>query len=720
MKAEWFKKWDDDGDYDKDYWAKTSEVDNDEETSSSGGWWDRFHGKGKVTSYTPVKSTSAYLRSTSSWSDWSYSRSTPSDDMLEVLKEVNKTINLTLNSADGKSEQSLVARYSNGYVHNDLTSNTLFISPKVMLDKKGNVLDKSNDDYYSSLDALNGQAMLCSFMRKSVTARANHQYICSSNWSVRNIYMTDLQTTAGNEIRSEWPGFESYIDSQQRTFASSKEDVLAELASPNQSIDNLINLICYNRLSSDRLDYQTLFESDVADRMVAADKLLNDLLDTPVDNNDRFNRAEQIFQEIQKIIDLNNPPPPPSDCNSPSDKSEQSENSEGGCGSGDKNDGDEQDSNAGSGGDQQEGDNDSDNGNSDADDQQGNGQSKINVSSIDTNSTSPVNRRFTGDNSYNNHKNVDGDMSSSEIDPNKELLDRQKVERDSLKDIKDAQIDSANYRKITPPVNSTTKDAYKTFVRGHRTAINNVKNCFQFHNTDYSLSTYGLSSGSIDDGSFHKVALGESERLYERRDIAARKKWLVTILLDQSGSMHDSANNNGQWSTKIDEARKLSIIFAEAIKSLKDVDFSLYGFSTNGTSIDTYVYQDKQTKKLEAMVEAGCRGGTGMGFHIAHVGDKMVSQYPDYENKIMFVITDGEPNMTPTPTMNGYQHTNHCCELLRKRGIHVYGIGIANAFGSDIGQRLFGAGNFTVIGDVQSTLNVLTNSLRNFLKKMKK
>jgi hypothetical protein len=724
MKAEWFKKWDDEGEYDKDYWAKTSEVESsddsdDDDSSSGGGWWDRFHGKSKKSSYTPVKSTSAYLRSTSSWSDWTSSRYSHSDNMLEVLKEVNKTINLTLNSADGKSEKALVARYGSGYTNNDLTSDTLYISPKVMLDSKGEVFDKSKDEYYSSLDALNGQAMLCSFMRKSVTSRANAQYRNSVNWAIRNIYMTDIQTTAGNEIRSEWPGFESYIDQQQRTFSSSKEQVLAELMNPNQSIDNLINLICYNRLSQDRIDYHTIFESDVADRMAAADKLLNDSLDTPIANDDRFNRADSIFQEIQKIIDLKNPPPPPSNGGNDEDKSEGS---------------DEESNNGSGGGEDEDGDNESD---SDNGDQQGEGndsgedgdddgegsssQSKVSVSSIDTNSTSKVDRRFTGDNSYNNHSVVEGDYESNMIDPDKELLERVKTEKDKLSSIQDVQLENVTYRKVTPPVNSSTKSSYKSFVASHRSAINNVKNCFQFHNTDYSLSTYGLSVGNIDDNSFHKVALGESERLYERRDVQARKKWLVTILLDQSGSMNDCvSNNNGSFTTRIVEARNLSIIFAEAIKSLRDVDFSLYGFSTQGTVIDTYCYSDKETKKLEAMIEAEPHSGTGMGFHIAHVGDKMLSQYSNYENKILFVITDGEPNCTPTPTMDGYKHTHHCCELLRKRGIKVYGIGVANAFGNYTGERLFGAGNFTVIGDVKGTLNVLTNSLRNMLKKMKK
>jgi len=715
MKAEWFKKWDDDGEYDKDYWSRTSDIeDTEEESSSSGGWWDRFHGKGKTSSYTPVKSTSAYLRSTSGW-DYSSasSKASRNDDMLEVLKEVNKTINLTVNSEGGKNEKSLTVRYSNGYVANDLMNNVLYVSPDVMLDKNKEVLDKSTDDYYSGLDALNGQAMLCSFMRKSVSHSANSQYKSCDNWAIRNIYMTDLQTTAGNEIRSDWPGFQSYIEQQQRTFAASKESVITNLMDPHQSIDNLINLLCYNRLSSDRLDYDTLFEPDIANRMKVADTIFNDTLDNPIDNDDRFNRASQLFREIQNVIDLNNASPPPQD------------SKDGGSGEGNSSSDSDGDSDGDGDGDGEKdgnnsGDNPPQNGEEDGDNDSSRGQGKIDVKSIDRNSTSKLDRNFTGDNSYNNYGHIEGDIDAGEIDPNAELKDRLKVEKDRLSEIKDAQLDGAAYRRVVPPVNSSTKNAYKGFVRDHRAAISNVKNCFQFHNTDFSLSTYGLASGNVDDGSFHKVFLGESERLYERRDVQARKKWLVTILLDQSGSMDNYVRGPSGCRTMIEEARGLSIIFAEALRGLKEVDFSMYGFSTTGSVIDTYCYQDKQTKKLEALVEASHHNGTGMGFHIGHVGDKMLSQYGDYENKILFVITDGEPNMTPTPTMNGYEHTNHCCELLRKRGIHVYGIGIANAFGPNVGQMLFGNNNFTIINDVQSTLNVLTNSLRNFFKKMKK
>ena len=726
MKSEWFKRWDDEETVD-DYWASTREEGDvvEEENSgwkkkSSGSWWDKFHGgSSKKSSYTPVKSTSAYLRSSSGWSGWSSSvssRRSDRDDLLEVLKEVNKTINLTQNSVDGKNESNLVVRYSDGHCGNDLTSPTLFVSPSVIRDQHGSVFSKDSDDYYNGLDALNGQAMLCSFMKKSVSPHANAQYVNCDNWAVRNIYMTDLQTTAGNEICHDWPGFQSYIEQQQRVFQLSKEEVLQGFNDPNQGIDNFINLLCYNRLSTDRIKYSDVFQEDVAKRLEAADHYINSTLDQPWHNDGRFDRAAEIFTTIQRMLDLQQPPPPPPQPSEGDDEQENPSSGEQGQGGGDSDDGqDEQDSNA-----QGQGDQDSEDGEQ-SDSQSKPGSGKMKIDNIDTNSTSQKDRRFTGDNSYNGQPVENDDQEGSDIDPNEKLRDRTKATDDTIKNIEDRELTGVYYKKIVPSVNDEERKDYNSFIARSRRAINAIKDCFRFHNTEVGLYSYGLTAGGIDENSMFKVYMGETERLYERRDVLTRKKWLVTILIDQSGSMGDIVSLGGRnYTNRQEQASQLAIIFGEALKSLVDLDFSIYGFSTQGNQIDTFVYKDKEESKMEALIHAEPHSGTGIGFHVAHVGDKMISQYGDYENKILFVITDGEPNCTPTPTMDGYQHTRHCCELLRKRGIHVYGIGVANAFGNTNGERLFGAGQFCVINDVSSTLNVLVNKVRSFLQKMKK
>jgi hypothetical protein len=735
MKAEWFKRWDDKAEDDVEIIEVDSSTgyfgqEEEEETDNRSGWWSQFHGGGKSRSYTPVKSTSAYLRSHSGSQD-NGRRADRNEDLLEVIKEVNKTINLTINSDGGKDEKNLSVRYSDGCVVNDLSSPILYVSPKVLMDDKQVVHDKSSDAYYAGLDALNGQAMLCSFMRKSVGRRANYQYQSCDNWAVRNLYMTDLQSTAGNEIYSDWPGFRSYVDSQQKVFNQSREAIMGAFASPDQNIDNFVNLICHNRLSQDRIDYHDYFQTEIADRLDAADCLLNETMDTPCENDERFQRSSDLYNQIQQLLDLTQPPPQqqPQDGDDEQDDDQQQDGQpQGSKGQNDDDsdsDGQDGDADGDADGDGQDADGDGDS-DSDSDADGGNsnnpgkgrstpgngkGKPKTDIQSIDTNSNSPKNREFTGDNSYN-ETTVAGDYAASHIDPSQQLREREQHQPDALRSIQDKQLEGATYTRIVPPVNPETRERYKRVVSANRGAISRVKNCFDFHNTDFALSSYGLTVGGLDEQSLHKVQFGETERLYERKDILAKKKWLVTLLIDQSGSMAGR---------KMEQARELAIIFSEALKSLRDTDFSVYGFSTGGnTRINTYCYKDTQTKKLEALSEACEHQNTGLGFHIAHVGDKMLKQYPNHENRILFVITDGEPNMTPTPTMNGYQHTAHCCNLLRKRGINVYGIGIANAFGDPTGQQLFGNGNYTVLNDVRSTLNVLTNRLRNFFKKMKR
>lgn len=728
MKSEWFKRWDDEEDVD-DYWGKTKDKDDDEKDWSVGGvgskgsWWSTFHGNSKKkASYTPVKSTSAYLRSSSStwWSGGFSNSRSDRDDLLEVLKEVNKTINLTQNSSDGKNESSLNVRYSNGHVGNDLTSNILYVSPNIIRDSSGSVLSKDSDDYYNGLDALNGQAMLCSFMKKSVSPVANQQYKSSNNWAVRNIYMTDLQTTAGNEICHDWPGFRSYIEQQQKVFQISKDEVLSSFQDPNQNIDNFINLLCYNRLSTDRINYREIFDDNIAGRLESADSYLNSVLDTPWHNDGRFDRACEVFSTIQQMLSLDEPPPPPpSDSqdqdDNPSTQDQSNEDCNGGGSNQDKPDDKGDDNKDGNGEGEGESDSEGENNNPQS------GSGKMKVDNIDTDSKSGSDRRFTGDNSYNGQKVENEDSEGSDIDPNEKIKDRSSNNADSLQNIQDRQLENVRYRKIIPALNDEERAEYNKFVTKSRRIISAIKDCFQFHNTDVGMYSYGLSAGGIDENSMYKVYMGEHERLYERKDILARKKWLVSILIDQSGSMCDPCRTaDGSYSSQQEQASQLAIVFAEALKSLHDLDYSIYGFSTDSNEIDTFVYKDKEVNKLESLIAAQSHSGTGMGFHIAHVGDKMISQYGNYENKILFVVTDGVPNCTPTPTMDGYEHTRYCCDILRKRGIQVFGIGIANAFGDSIGNRLFGEGQFCVINDVAGTLKILVNKVRGFLQRRRK
>jgi nitric oxide reductase activation protein len=85
----------------------------------------------------------------------------------------------------------------------------------------------------------------------------------------------------------------------------------------------------------------------------------------------------------------------------------------------------------------------------------------------------------------------------------------------------------------------------------------------------------------------------------------------------------------------------------------------------------------------------------------------------------MFVITDGQPTHH-NGNLNADEHTAHIIKLLRRKGIKVFGIGILNAFSEETGNEIFGEGNFTVIDDIASSLQVLTSTLRKYLQKTSK
>jgi nitric oxide reductase activation protein len=167
----------------------------------------------------------------------------------------------------------------------------------------------------------------------------------------------------------------------------------------------------------------------------------------------------------------------------------------------------------------------------------------------------------------------------------------------------------------------------------------------------------------------------------------------------------------------LEEANKLCILFAEALKFLRNTQYSIYGFETR--DINTWVYKDKLYDKQKALIEPNANGGTAMGYHLASIGDKVINQYNDFDNKFMFVICDGSPTHG-VDNMNSCQFTNHSIKLLRRQGIQVYGIGILNAFHERTGNEIFGEGNFTVIDDIKGSLSILTNRLRKYLQKSSK
>ena len=594
--------------------------------------------------YNPIKSTSEYLRKAylfDSFYDLQDSKENTEEVLHDTLKELNKTINITTNSYVGEEKQ-LIVKYSDGKVYNDLLENTLYVSPSILLDDELKSIEK-NDEFYAKLDGLNGQAMLCAFMKKNVHPFSAIQYKNSQTWAIRNIYMTDMQSKANSEIFLSWPGFMSYVTQQMHVFGQQKnkivDNIKQSINTGKINLDDIIDLLCYNRLSHDRISYDFMPEQ-LKNKAAKADALLNSSLNATIENDRRFERSEAIYEKLKNIFDAKE-------------------------------------------------------------------QSDEGLFSVEP-SNSSLDRSFTGGNSYNEHSLIDGDIISGSVDHTQKLREKTKIVDDKLSSNQlsnDEALTDRTYKLIIPAVNQETRESYNNIVAQNKSSIKDIKTAFQFKNNESTTCTYGLPDGVLDENSLYKIHFEEFQRLYERKDILQSKKYHVCIAVDQSGSM----------SGKMPSAAALAIIMAEALKEIRNLDFSVYGFNTH--QINTIVYRDKIYQKTEALSESTASGSTALGYHIAAIADKVHIQNNNIEKKIMFVITDGAPTHG-SHILSAVDHTAHAVKSTRKLGIDVYGIGVMNAFDQSIGKKIFGVGNFTVINTIKETLPILVMKLKKYLQKI--
>jgi nitric oxide reductase activation protein len=100
------------------------------------------------------------------------------------------------------------------------------------------------------------------------------------------------------------------------------------------------------------------------------------------------------------------------------------------------------------------------------------------------------------------------------------------------------------------------------------------------------------------------------------------------------------------------------------------------------------------------------------GYAMEHCVKKLVSDYPDFPRRVLFVISDGQPHASGYGKEPSFQHMRNVCEFGRRNKVGVYGIGIANAYTKERGFEMYGPGNCVILKDVMSSLQILTSFLR--------
>jgi nitric oxide reductase activation protein len=182
--------------------------------------------------------------------------------------------------------------------------------------------------------------------------------------------------------------------------------------------------------------------------------------------------------------------------------------------------------------------------------------------------------------------------------------------------------------------------------------------------------------------------------------------------------------------TSVEEAKQVLITLLEALKHQFNV--CVYGHTAedyisdfydedgeeesyfDGTSIMEYFSLRNPNYKSIINAEGRCENFDGMA--IKQCGKRLLQDYPE-SRKILFHICDGQPHTSYMSGSKGKKYVNDVSQALRRQGVEVYCIGICNAFSDYEGKEMYGDGNFVVIKDILSSVNILSRFIQQICNK---
>jgi len=211
------------------------------------------------------------------------------------------------------------------------------------------------------------------------------------------------------------------------------------------------------------------------------------------------------------------------------------------------------------------------------------------------------------------------------------------------------------------------------------TKANVIANLLQRKNRDYQFALKSMRSGRLDTNKLAEAKQHVST-IYERIGQVKTDKLSVTILVDESGSMHGY---------KIEQARKAAIYLNECLKKVKDVELFIYGhtadwggeidyerkYNTGGTgSTQIQIYKEPGSPQKTALADISAKYENRDGSAIIAAAKRVRSKTQN--NGLFIVISDGSPCANKYTGVYAIDHTRRMVNEVEKMGFQVIQIAI--------------------------------------------
>jgi len=218
---------------------------------------------------------------------------------------------------------------------------------------------------------------------------------------------------------------------------------------------------------------------------------------------------------------------------------------------------------------------------------------------------------------------------------------------------------------------------YDDGVREMKSAISGLRRKIDLYGDTKMYTIRNQKRGRLDKRMLHKIPLGR-EDLFKNIVIDEDKPLDVCLLIDESGSM---------GSHKMKHARECAIALREALKDNPALSLWVFGHTADGyewgdkgsTNMSVYWSPQYQTDvKAMGGLQARSENRDGMAILSSAERVRNESNTPS-SNKLMIVISDGEPSASKYRAGTAIAHTRKVVKHIEGQGWSVIQVGISGA-----------------------------------------
>ena len=217
--------------------------------------------------------------------------------------------------------------------------------------------------------------------------------------------------------------------------------------------------------------------------------------------------------------------------------------------------------------------------------------------------------------------------------------------------------------------------------------------------------------GKLDKKMLHKIPLGR-EDLFKNVIIDEDKPLDVCLLVDESGSM---------GYMKMSHARNTAIAIREALKDNQALNLWVFGHTADGyewdglgqTNMSVY-WSPSYKSQLNSMGAMKARSENRDGMAILASADRVKAESPSSSsNKLMIVISDGEPSADRYRADTAQKHVKKCVRHLEGQGWNIIQIGIQGAREWTMKEMFT---NYIFVEDTSQLANQVSRIIRKVIK----